>query len=551
MPLRPLLLVACLLAGASPAVPAQGQPLTELVPADAVLVAEIPDPAGSFERLRAGESWRRFHVGPLAAELKKRPEFLMALGALGMVANSAGTTPERLLADAAGGGAAFAVLPTEPPQTLLLLRALDPDVAQDALEAVASFAVSGMSFPDGDRWRLPMPQGVLERRGDLFLAASVEAALDRLAESAAGSIAADTRYREGRKAVRGSDAFVWLAGDALRTNPIPEKPEDEGGSFLAAPLNEALRHAEWGAAALELRAGGLALRAALPAPEQVAETHAPFFPEARRVRLPRLKDRLGVLVFARDLGSWWTARHLYMSEKAVANSVEGDSGASTLFGRDYGTEVLKWLEPELRFVFARNPDPVKVSLEYPAGAVGVRLKKGHPEDLPAAFTNAWIGLLTILNFEGGSMSGDMLLQDLEALPNGTKLYFARYRAKEGIAPPKHQLSPALSLSPEGEIWISSSTPLLRAILAAPVEEVDLRGDFLELELEGGRPIAAADRETIVAQRALQEGGDVAAAAAWFDRIMAGLELYDGVRLDQRLDGGLLRYELEVTARGPQ
>ena len=87
----------------------------------------------------------------------------------------------------------------------------------------------------------------------------------------------------------------------------------------------------------------------------------------------------------------------------MAGSVEGDGNFRVLFGRDFGPDVLAWLEPEMRVVVARNPDAAArpLELELPAIALGMQLRDEAPHDLGRAFTNAFLAAIAFVNFQSG------------------------------------------------------------------------------------------------------------------------------------------------------
>jgi len=291
------------------------------------------------------------------------------------------------------------------------------------------------------------------------------------------------------------------------------------------------------------------VRAMVPAADSLAKSHAPFVPEPHVVAMPSPKGLLARGVLARDMGPWWTSRDLFMSERGVAGTIEADGTSSLLFQRDFGPEVLHWLEPELLFVVAELSDPPHLQAEFPAGAIGMRMRGGHPADLAQGITGAFLAIVTFINFDDAQTGRESLALDVDKLDDGTRIYFARYREWDGDdgAPPRHNLSPAMAVRPDGEIWIASADSLLREILAAPAQDWEVAGDRFEVTLAPARGLLMRNQEAIVGQRALQAGGDLEAAQAWFAQIAAGLELFDAGHLDLRLADGLLQFEARIAA----
>lgn len=264
--------------------------------------------------------------------------------------------------------------------------------------------------------------------------------------------------------------------------------------------------------------------------------------------MPELAHGILEGVFARDLAHWWAARNLYMSERGVAETVEGDGVMTTLFGRDPGSEVYLHLESEIRLIAASLPasESADLSVEYPAGALGLRLKEDAPEDLGDAFANAFFSAITFANFDGGAMGESALSMDIHALPNG-RIYAATYpKPAEGTkAPQRNNFSPSLLLRDDGELWFSSSLGLLEEIAAAPVALVPARGMWLDFRMEELAKILRRDRSHLVANRMLEEGGDLEAAEGFIDMVLASLDLVEGVGLRSFLDGEHMRLEFEL------
>ncbi|MFQ5748233.1 MAG: hypothetical protein ACE5H3_02115 [Planctomycetota bacterium] len=548
---RPVLLLGVFLAPALRAAP-QSLPASHL-PREALLAVEAPDLSATLEDVLGGEAWKRFREGELGQFVFQQPQVQVGLASLGMFGNAAGAEPQEVLQALTGGGAAFALLPAESgPQAVLLFRALDPDLAQDGINAILNFVTGGATRVSGDSWRIPLPKAkvVMGRHKDLFVLSNAAEALDRL-EPAEGESLADVRgFQQAREATPDADLRLWI-GDALLhgDNRFVDPMANFGGVIFAGGVKEVLHRAPW--ACLQVNVGPRNLRAELLAPadaQALDKDYEPFFPDPGEVEVPRLPSGLATLVVHRRMGPIWTSRDLYLTERGLADTVEADGTLSLLYQRDYGPEILHWLEPEFLLVGARTSFPMgRPEVEFPAGALRVRMRKGHPEDLGQSFVNAFLGTITFTNFDGNKGSRGTLQIDMEALEDGSKLYTSSWKKPEADQPipPRYNLSPAMLLGKDGAIWLSSSTPLLKEIARSPQEKKVAPGDRFELDFGPARKILEADREALVAQQTLEQGGDVDSAQAHVDRILAATRLFDRMEARSHLQNGFYRLSLEI------
>lgn len=524
-------------------------PLLDLLPPEAAAVAVCEHPDAMLEALLEGELGSRVRAGGLWAAVQAQPAFAPAMLGWAALSMPVAGQPAEFARALAGGGFAVALMPgiapgatpgaaPAPPAFVFVARFGDAELAAEILEQAARLAKVPVASVQGEQWDLPLGAARLARRGDLLLFASTPALAEALtARVSAG--AATAAHPAGLDAVRDRSAarkdmagiWAWARGDLLRVNGYAALPADLGASLLLGDLHEAVRVAPWAGASLQVNRHRLLAEFIVPEPAALATTHAPFRAPARPVALPRLEGTVLRGVLLRNLGGWYNARDLYASEAAVAGSVEGDGNFRVLFGRDFGPDVLAWLEPELRLVAARNPDAAgrPLELELPAAALGLQLRDGAPADLGRAFTNAFMAAITFINFQSGVADEKYLGLDLETLPDGGKLYFGRRPPLgSGVAAPlSHNAEPAMYLGAKGEIWLSSSIGLLKQILAAPADPVRSASSWAELSLPPLADLVARARGAIVAQRLLKNGGDLEAAQHFAALIESAARLADG------------------------
>jgi hypothetical protein len=532
-------------------------PLLDYLPPDALAVGACDRPAETIAAIAEGEIGRRIQAGGLWTAIQSRPGFLVAL--LGWTAVSApvGGKPAEFARALAGGGVAAALVrgaeAGAEPDLLVVARIGNGEVTERILEQAARLAKIPAQSVSGDAWDLPVGEVRLLRRGDLLAFASTVPLAEQFAARFAQPPPSMTRPGGiERLRARGASLWAWASGELLRADGYDPLPTELGASLLAADLHEALRVAAWAGGVLDLTNAGARAEFLIPEPADLATTHAPFRPAAREVNLPRVDGSMLRGVLLRDLGGWYNARDRYASAAAVASSVEGDGNFRVLFGRDFGPEVLAWLEPEVRVVAGFNPDATARALEveFPAAATGFRLRTGAPADLPDGFVSAFLAAITFTNFQAGAADEKYLTLDVETLPDGGKIYAGKRRVLAAglTAPQAFNVEPALYLGADGEIWLSSSIGLLHEILAAPAEPVRSTGSWVEFALPPAAELIGRARGAIVARRLLANGGDQQAANQFAALIEAGSRLLDGAALRLGAADGLCSVVLEVRAQ---
>jgi hypothetical protein len=171
-------------------------------------------------------------------------------------------------------------------------------------------------------------------------------------------------------------------------------------------------------------------------------------------------------------------------------------------------------------------------LELPAAAIGMQLRPDAPEELSRAFKNAFMSALALINLQSGVADEKYLELDLEALPDGGKLFFGRRpQLGAGVAAPlAHNAEPALYLGAKGEIWLSSSIGTLKQILAAPTDPVSSASSWAEISLPPLADLLARAKGAIIAQQLLKNGGDQEAAQHFAALVETAARLMDGASL---------------------
>lgn len=520
----------------APAAPA----LMALVPADALAVAVLGDLAGSIDRVLHSQIWERLRAGPLGQRLEDASALQKLRVAQGVVLGATGLEWDAALSAVSGDGIVGVLLPGHAegaePAAVLMLGMTDSAAFERGLRTFSVFLPKEARPPAGSSWRIPLGDSVLERRENLLLLADSRETLDRVRKPASkgpqGLAAAVSR-------ASGQDALVWATEALLNADgQLPAKLDNLGTSLLVGQWHAVLSEAAWISASLALSSDVAQLTVSAPADaEALSASHGAFFPPAGEASLPQLDSPLAELVAQRDLGEWWNGRDAFLSERGMADSIEPDGNLSLLFQRDLGADILAWLEPELLFVVARceteggQPEPV-----YPAAALGLVPKAGHPDDFRSAFVNAFFAVVSFTNFDNDGPSRPLLEPDLEDLPGGGRLYRARWRPWTGAgpAPARYNLSPSLLLAEDGRLWLSTAEPLLRRLAAAPSRQRAVDGWSLTVDLTEGAEMLLANHDALLAGQLLKSGGDFSAAQETVAAIEAAAALFDEFSVEARL-----------------
>lgn len=524
------------------------------LPAPLVAV-EIAEPQQLIGTLLSSRFQQQFVASPIWTTLQEFPQYPMASVAWDTFLAPARGNASDFFAALAGDGALLLMTPGVSAGEFdfsILTSGHDGDLAQDCLMPLLGFAGIGRAQMAGEAWQVQLDQLTLRRAEDRFAFGTNAALLGKYLDMSFADLRVHAVPSACRRVAdeRGAPNAVWMNGDLLRANGFAALPENAGASYFLGDAHEVLRTAPWLGASLRLTTQEVALDIFAPISKDLEESHAPFFPTPYEVPMPLLGNLVMQGVLTRDLGVWWTSRDLYMQERAVVESVEADGTLALLFGRDPGSEIFAWLENDIRLLASILPEEARAGLpiEYPAGAIGLRIKKDAPEDLRDSFASAFLAAVTFANLEGGGMAQQPMLLNIEQTEQGS-IYSASFRTppKDQPLAARNNLSPSLLVGKDGAIWISSSLSLLHEIAAAPNQMVAAHGLWFDLEVPQLREILERDRNILVANRLLKEGGDMKAATGFVDMMMAGLAIFDAVSLQSRLESGFMFMQLQIRA----
>ncbi len=507
------------------------------------MTVAIPHPSKTLSTFLGSKLWQHFSASPLQEQWKTLPAYAgFSMGRDAVLAASGGDL-QMFVDSLAGEGMDFVLLSAtaDAPAWALRCWGTDGGLVADGLLPLLQFAGVPRKKIANEHWSVPLDDIWVQRDGDNFLFSSSNFQSDWLDEAWRQVPAADAEDV--------ADLHVWIAGELLRADGYPDFPEDAGESYILGDVHEVLRRCPWLRMDLSLSGDSLELHSYAPVAESFREEFAPFFPPPHEVSLPQLNDEFFAWVAARDLAQWWAGRHRFLSERGLNETVQSDSDLALLFGRDPGSEVFAYLEPEIRLLGAALPaeEYANLSVEYPGGAMGFRFTADAPKDLGEAFANAYLAAVTFTNFEQNGMGETALQMDMQSLPQG-RIYSAHYPdpAEGQKAPARNNLSPSLFVSTDGEVWISSSLGLLKEIVEAPRRKVMASGTWIQFQMKNLLPIAERSRSTLVAHRMLEQGGDLAEAQAFVGQVFDAMSWVEQVQLRLALQDQRMESQLQIT-----
>ncbi|PCJ54417.1 MAG: hypothetical protein COA70_04645 [Planctomycetota bacterium] len=528
----------------------------ELEPPQPLLVLKMPDPVATVGEFLHGALHETVVQSKLWGMARKLPEFSAVEVGWNFFLKPAGGDANLFVASFAGDGLyLFVVAGPElengekgKGEWALVGLGHDGELAQDCFVPPLQLKGMARSAFHGESWEVQVDDKItFMRQENRFLIGSNATLLHQLVGADLAQLAA----HEDIVQVDGNlppDISGWINGDALRKDGFTDKPNNAGASYLFGELHEALRTAPWLAVELDIQDQSLALQFTTPASESFRDSHAPYFPGVREIPMPALEQGILYGVFSRDLAHWWAGRAEYLTARGLAETIEGDGVLKLLFARDPAADVFLHLEPEIRWLVAplQSSDADRLSVEYPAAAMGLQFKENAPDDLEQAFSNAFLSAITFANFDGGNMGQPTLEMNIRLHESG-KIYTAAYPkwTTEDKKPGRYNLSPSMLVMPNGGLWISSSLGLLEEIASAPVQMVSAGGMWLDFEMKELAAILHRDRAHVVANRMLEEGGDLEAAERFTEFVFAAIDLMQSGGVRSFLDGEKMHLELQL------
>ncbi len=580
MPRFPVSLTAIglllLFASATQAEPA---PVAKWIPADAVVVLEVPQPRAFLEPALAPSVIELVQGLPAYQKAQGGKEFQDLQNARRYLERSLKLDWKTGLKKFFGGGVTISVHPKE--AVLLVVECEDQAMLEQLHEIVRGFAqVDAAQKGESDRVKSKEYRGVTawsfgpdEQHcviGNRLVVANkpelLKAAID-LQQDGGSSLADVAEYQAARKSA-GADAeaaaFVNLK--ILKMAPpvaqALSQDTEPGSSMVAAGLLDTLRESNWLAVGFSIDGPNLRLKVTTDghAPETgVAAFSMPKKPGEGALPNLQVPRRMAAITLYRDLHGFYAAKDELFPERTSGLIFFENMMGIFFTGRDLTEEVLGELGPELRLVVAaqKYDSDVTPSVQVPGFALVFRLH--NPDKFAVVVEEAWQKALGLVNFTRGQQAQPGLIIDRSEY-GGTK-YTVAYFSSTGeedkqAADVRFNFRPTLARA--CDFMILSSTEQLARDLIDTVNKESSSGikplagshSLLELDGESISALLAANRDGLVKNNMIEKGHTRQEAEGEIDLLLSVVKFVDGIRFEVATREGRSEADLHVKLHLP-
>ena len=346
----------------------------------------------------------------------------------------------------------------------------------------------------------------------------------------------------------GSIATVYLDMDNIRKAKagwakkiFSNKPREFVAELLFGGLLATLDQSPMTIGRLALNESGANMEFLSPSqPEWFAETREFYVgPNSKGVaeRAWKIHQGLASLSTYRNLSELWLRAGDLFDQKVNDQLAQADNTLTTLFsGRDFGTDILGALEPQLQIVSASQsfPNALKPSIRLPSFALIGKLKE--PESMQRDLKRIFQSFVGFLNV-AGAMEGQPQL-DLESeIVGDAKIYWAEYvvdkdRKYENGLPVQFNFSPSVAFLGD-RVVVSSTSALARQLISEMANpssnhEPSLMSPQLntsmELDLAMIRDVLLDNRDQLITQNMLEKGHSKKEAQGEVDVLLGLMQL---------------------------
>ena len=347
---------------------------------------------------------------------------------------------------------------------------------------------------------------------------------------------------------KGSIATVYLDMDNIRKAKagwakkiFSNKPREFVAELLFGGLLATLDQSPMTIGRLALNESGANMEFLSPSqPEWFAETREFYVgPNSKGVaeRAWKIHQGLASLSTYRNLSKLWLRAGDLFDQKVNDQLAQADNTLTTLFsGRDFGTDILGALEPQLQIVSASQsfPNALKPSIRLPSFALIGKLKE--PESMQRDLKRIFQSFVGFLNV-AGAMEGQPQL-DLESeIVGDAKIYWAEYvvdkdRKYENGLPVQFNFSPSVAFLGD-RVVVSSTSALARQLISEMANpssnhEPSLMSPQLntsmELDLAMIRDVLLDNRDQLITQNMLEKGHSKKEAQGEVDVLLGLMQL---------------------------
>lgn len=558
--------------------------------ADAKTEAErwLPSDALAYIQIAPADTWLNHPLREQIAQSKpfqqiwSSPDVLNARTGLLAAEWATGIKLETFLKDATAGGA-YAAIDSDRQGIVILARAKNERWLQRTLDKLLEFARKNQSAKEGADGSLrsaeyrgikgyKINELVFAQIGPWLMLSSrnelAKSLLDRHLDNASSTLA-DAAWRvsknHGPRMIRTEPAdnaapltFLTAEFDLARarnlfsTNDLFRKQsKDFGAELLLGGVLALLQNAPSAAWELRLEPNAISTQVSIPTEmEWFSESREHYVgPQGRGRARPRIEMQgaLASLSTYRNLSEMWLRAGDLFDQQVNDQLAQADNTLTTLFsGRDFGSDILGAIEPELRLVAVPQTwedSQLQPTLKLPAFAMVAQLKQPEVmrKELKRIF-QSFVGFLNIVGAMEGQPQLDLMSDNLENGP----IYWAEYvvdadRKYENGLPIQHNFTPAIAFFGNHVVLASSSDLARRLISESDSIDADAtqepRGTNTSLVVDASavQQTLLANRENLIAQNMLEKGHSRAQAVKEIDQLLNLLELVEHFQADLSFD----------------
>jgi hypothetical protein len=340
----------------------------------------------------------------------------------------------------------------------------------------------------------------------------------------------------------GTARKLFASNDLFR-----KQAKDFGAELLLGGILELLQNAPSVAVHLRLEPDAISTDISFPTEMQWFEDSREHYVgprgEGKSLPLIAVDGSIASLSTYRNLSEMWLRAGDLFDQQVNDQLAQADNTLTTLFsGRDFGSDILGAIEPEIRMVAAPQTwesDQVQPSVKLPAFAMIGKLKdpRTMQKEMKRIF-QSFIGFLNVV----GAMEGQPQLDLMSETSEISSLYWGEYvvdadRKYENGLPIQFNFSPALAFVGD-HIILSSTTKLAKQLILHPDRIVSdqtssnssLHTEFV-ISAESVQQALEANRDSLIAQNMLEKGHSRVEAVKEIDTLMGILELLDQFKLE--------------------
>lgn len=578
--LTSLVIIAFLASLQPPTASADDQPAAALLPATTGIYAEVTNPRAVLDLVMNHPSRQRIEDLEVYQQAINAKDFRTFRAVVSLIESQVGVKWREAIGLVSGMGI-YLGLDAETEGVAVLIKAEDEAKRDEILEQVMKLARDdAQSKGKDDPFETAEYRGITAYQADdgifavlgswyLFTNKSDlgKTIADNFLDGATQSLAGSPQFVAMREAAAGSPA-AWAGVDLKLLRDAGAAKELFAGrtdnvvaEVLVGGLMSNIRHAPIATAALYLEKDDIELRLTTPHdPAWIGEEREYYFGTNQRETAPALLDLPDTLLAIsahRDVAAMWLRGADLMTQKAVDQLAEADSGLSNLFsGKDFGADILGALGPDHRLIAVRQdfgdrtPQP---ALKLPAFALVSRLR--DREMMQPELRRIFQSLIGFLNVVGASNAQPQLDLDMDK-GDGFQLVTSEYAPSvenrdSREARMNYNFSPSVGFA--GDRFILASTKELAAQLvhlqetsdSGPANKQPTTNSHVSANAAVLRQVLSDNRAQLIAQNMLEKGHGEEAAELEIGTFLSLIDMFRTAELRLAVAEDELQLNLRV------